>query len=135
MTVEEAKEYFGKNFVIPNLKFFNEDTTKFSKSPRISKAKLNRYYWYLYNIYQEDFVKQFGKEPKYVRGKVVFRRNGIAFIRFDGSKDKNFEVEFYDGSVGTQKLIPEVINKKDFPNYNHDLNFIFKDMNGIIKFE
>lgn len=137
MTIEEAKEYFGEKFVEPNLGFFNEETSKFSTSvsTRTSKAKLKHQYWYYYNSYQTDFVKQFGKQHGWVLGTVVFRRHGIAFIRFEGSKDKNFEVEFYDGSDATKSLIPTVISKKEFKNYNPDMNFIFKDMNGLVKFE
>lgn len=137
MTIEEAKEYFGEKFVDPNLKFFNEETSKFQTgvSTRISKAKLKHRYWYHFNIYQKDFKEQFGKSSGWVLGTVVFRRHGIAFMKFEGSKDKNFQYEFYDGSDDTQNLIPEVISKKEFKNYNPDMNFIFKDFNGMVKFE
>lgn len=137
MTIEEAKEYFGEKFIEPNLKFFNEETSKFRTgvSTRTSKAKLKHKYWYHYNRYQKDFVEQFGKPFGWVLGTVVFRRHGIAFMKFEGSKDKNFQREFYDGTDGTQNLIPEVISKKEFKNYNPDMNFIFKDYNGMVKFE
>ena len=135
MTIEELKEHFGEQFIEPNLRWFNEETSKFGKTRRISKAKLKHKYWYYYTGYQPDFVKQFGKPEGWVLGTVVFRRHGVSFMRFEGSKDKNFEIEFFDGSIGTQKLIPAIISKKEFKNYKPEFNFIFKDMNGLIKFE
>lgn len=137
MTIEEAKVYFGEKFVTPYLEFFNEETSKWTTgvSTRISKPKLHKKYWHKYNMYETEFVKQFGKPCGWVLGTVVFRRHGIAFMRWEGSKDKNFEIDVTDGSPFARHLIPAVISKKEFPKFNYDMAFIFKDMDGKVTIE
>ena len=130
MTTEAAKEFFGENFIVPNLKWFNEERIV---NKKVSKAKKGKKYWYYFNGYQTEFNEQFGKSSGWVLGTVVYRRNGIAFMRFEGSKDKNFETEFFDGGYETQQLIPETISCKEY-KINKNLLFGFNDMDGKVKF-
>lgn len=130
MTIEEAKKFFGEKIITPNLQWFNE---KNISGPKDSKAKKGKKYWYYYTSGETHFVEQFGKFQGWVLGTVVFRRHGIAFLKFEGSRDKNFQVEFFDGAYNTQKLVPEIISAKEY-KINKDIFFAFKDLEGRVKF-
>ena len=42
MTTEEAKVFFGENFIVTNLKWFNEERIV---NKTVSKAKKGKKYW------------------------------------------------------------------------------------------
>lgn len=132
MTIEEARKFFGESFIMPDLKYFNEHKRKLGHSKNITPKKSKKY-WYYFTKYEKDFVEQFGKSSGWVLGTVVFRRNDVSFLKFEGSKDPNFEVSFIDDADGTMRLVPETISAKEY-KINSNLSFAFNDLGGRVKF-
>lgn len=133
MTREEAKEYFGVNFMEPTL----ENLFKRGLSKPKTHCKVGAtYMWKIMTPNQMcpegDWVYVRLKRGGWARLTCVARRSGVAFIKIEGDPSPAHEEAMFEDSFMVGKFMPEYLDIKAF-RQNAMLDFAWKTYGDKIK--